>query len=302
MTANGFRRLVVGWMVVAALGTMPAAAQPVVLAQPGQPAQAGRMQRPYASPWSGSIQWLAMPEVQKDLELIDDQIEKINKIRQELQQEMQSSYKTLSSVPGEERQQKYYDLSVELSERTEIRKRSATAARSRGIGLVDRLSPDVLAPSGNAVAEILAGDPAERLDRTELQRRIGIVQRCPQRLYGGTVLEVAQFPGGCDPHVQIAVRTNHLPQCMEGFDTAAAAPSLASRDSDGGLLRLDWPDASPRSPPGSSRCPTSEPLQPDTPNSDLAPRCGSTAWLVPPAAARSSVPFLYADSLTPPVS
>jgi hypothetical protein len=119
MTANGFRWLAVGWMVVAAFGAMPAAAQPVVLAQPGQPAQAGRMQRPYASPWSGSIQWLAMPEVQKDLELIDDQIEKINKIRQELQQEMQSSYKTLSSVPGEERQQKYYDLSVELSERTE---------------------------------------------------------------------------------------------------------------------------------------------------------------------------------------
>jgi uncharacterized protein YdiU (UPF0061 family) len=36
-----------------------------------------------------------------------------------MQQEMQSSYKTLSSVPAEERQQKYYDLSVELAERTE---------------------------------------------------------------------------------------------------------------------------------------------------------------------------------------
>jgi hypothetical protein len=119
MTANGFRWLAVGWLVVAAFGAMPAAAQPVVLAQPGQPAQAGRMQRPYVSPWSGSIQWLAMPAVQKDLELIDDQVEKVNKIRQEMQQEMQDSYKTLSSVPAEERQQKYYDLSVELSERTE---------------------------------------------------------------------------------------------------------------------------------------------------------------------------------------
>lgn len=119
MAVRDLRWLTVGCLLVGGFGAMPAAAQSVVMVQPGQAGQAGMVQRPYASPWSGSIQWLAMPAVQKDLELIDEQIEKINNVRQEMQQEMQEAYKNLSSAPAAERQQKYYDMNAGLAERTE---------------------------------------------------------------------------------------------------------------------------------------------------------------------------------------
>ena len=73
----------------------------------------------YVSPWGGSLQWLLMENVRKELELVDEQRQKIDDIRKQLQEETTAQYKKMQEVPQDQRMQKYNEMNAALAEKTE---------------------------------------------------------------------------------------------------------------------------------------------------------------------------------------
>jgi hypothetical protein len=97
------------WLALAVLALVPQ----TVWAQAG-----GRPVQPWM-PQTQFLQWLAAPQIQKELEIVPEQKEKLDKISRESQTKMAEAYKSLSDVPAEERQSKYYELLRESYESSE---------------------------------------------------------------------------------------------------------------------------------------------------------------------------------------
>ncbi|HTN75834.1 MAG TPA: hypothetical protein VL096_11330 [Pirellulaceae bacterium] len=77
-----------------------------------QPAQ-------WSNPQGQSLYLLLTPQMQKELEIIPEQREQLEKIRTTSQTRMTEGYKKLQDVPVEERQAKYMELYRELGDATE---------------------------------------------------------------------------------------------------------------------------------------------------------------------------------------
>lgn len=73
----------------------------------------------YRSPYSGSLYYLRLPQVEKELELAEFQREKIKKLRDHINAEMRDGYAKLRDLPREQRTKKYYEQMNELSEDVE---------------------------------------------------------------------------------------------------------------------------------------------------------------------------------------
>ena len=69
----------------------------------------------YRSPYSGSLYYLRLPQVEKELDLADYQREKIKELRETITAEMRTGYAKLRDFPREERTKKYYEQLNELS-------------------------------------------------------------------------------------------------------------------------------------------------------------------------------------------
>jgi hypothetical protein len=79
----------------------------------------------YVSPWSGSLRWLLVPAIRDELELVDEQIADVEKIRKDLQQEQSGLYRGMKDLSPQERQQKYREKYAELAEMVEKRVKKA---------------------------------------------------------------------------------------------------------------------------------------------------------------------------------
>jgi Spy/CpxP family protein refolding chaperone len=73
----------------------------------------------YVSPYGGSLQWLSMENVRKELELVEEQRQKIDQIRKDLQTDMTAEYKKIQDVPQDQRMQKYNEMNTALTEKVE---------------------------------------------------------------------------------------------------------------------------------------------------------------------------------------
>jgi len=168
-------------MAVAAvlLVTGTVAAQPVVVRPQGGAAGQPLVVRgggqsygysSYTSPWSGSIRWLYMESVKKDLELVEEQTQKINKIRTDLQKEMSEMYKKTSGLSREERMKQYREMNEELAEKIENQIKEVLLpeqlARLKEVALQMKLR------SYYGLGQALSGDDlVESLDISERQKK-----------------------------------------------------------------------------------------------------------------------------------
>lgn len=73
----------------------------------------------WSNPQGQSLYLLLTPQLQKELEIVPEQREQLEKIRTKSQTQLTESYKKLQEVPAEERQAKYMELYRELGETTE---------------------------------------------------------------------------------------------------------------------------------------------------------------------------------------
>jgi hypothetical protein len=73
----------------------------------------------YRSPYSGSLYYLRLPQVEKELELAEYQQEKIKELREKITADMRDGYAKLRDLPREERTKKYYEQLNELSANVE---------------------------------------------------------------------------------------------------------------------------------------------------------------------------------------
>ena len=71
------------------------------------------------NPMGHSLNWLFNPQVQKELEIVPEQKEKLTKIRTESMAEMRELYKSLSEVDPAKRQEKYLEAYKKLGAETE---------------------------------------------------------------------------------------------------------------------------------------------------------------------------------------
>jgi hypothetical protein len=90
----------------------------VVLPQAAWAQGGGRPVQPWV-PQTQSLQWLMAPQIQKELEIVPEQKEKLDKINRESQTKLQEAYKAINDVPPEERQARYYELLRESYESSE---------------------------------------------------------------------------------------------------------------------------------------------------------------------------------------
>lgn len=142
------------------------AAQPMVVRSSGQ--RYGYSS--YASPWSGSIRWLYMESVKKDLELVEEQTQKINQIRTDLQKETREMYKKTGEGSREERMERYRELNKELSEK--IEKQIKEILLPEQMARLKQISLQMRLRSYYGMGQALSGDElAESLDISERQKR-----------------------------------------------------------------------------------------------------------------------------------
>ena len=73
----------------------------------------------WSSPQGQSLYLLLTPQMQKELEIVPEQLEQLQKISKKSQAELSEGYKKLQDVPAEERQAKYMELYRDLGEATE---------------------------------------------------------------------------------------------------------------------------------------------------------------------------------------
>lgn len=105
--------------VAAVLALLPGA----VLAQVRVPAHGQGAGAPaayqYANPMGQSLGWMYMPQIQKELEVLPEQRDELDKLRTDVNTKVNELYKSLSEGDPAERQKKYYEASKELGEETE---------------------------------------------------------------------------------------------------------------------------------------------------------------------------------------
>ena len=162
--------------MVLAAGT--AAAQPVVVrspqgaggAQPLVVRSGGQGYSSYVSPWSGSIRYLYMQSVKDNLELVDEQVQKINQIRTDLQKESSKMYKNMRDLSREERMERYREMNEELAEK--IEKQIKEVLLPEQMARLNQISLQMRLRSYYGLGQALSGDDlAESLDVSERQKR-----------------------------------------------------------------------------------------------------------------------------------
>lgn len=170
MTAVAAALLVTGTVAAQPVVVRPqggAAGQPLVVRGSGQ-SYGGYSS--YVSPWSGSIRWLYMESVKKDLELVDEQTQKINQIRTDLQKETSEMYKKMRDLSREERMKRYREMNEELAEKIENQIKEVLLpeqlARLKEVALQMKLR------SYYGLGQALSGDDlVESLDISERQKK-----------------------------------------------------------------------------------------------------------------------------------
>jgi hypothetical protein len=87
------------------------------------PASATAQQGGGANAWQNSfaqsVYWLQTPQIQKELEIVPEQIERLRAVQQDSITHIREAYGKLTDVPAEERQARYYDILREQNEETE---------------------------------------------------------------------------------------------------------------------------------------------------------------------------------------
>lgn len=124
----------------------------------------------WSSPQGQSLYLLLTPQMQKELEIVPEQREQLEKIRTKSQAELTESYKKLQDVPAEERQAKYMQLYRELGEATEKEVRDVLLPmqikRLRQIALQTKLQQ----MQWGASSALMADELIEELDITAEQK------------------------------------------------------------------------------------------------------------------------------------
>jgi phage shock protein A len=111
--------------------------------------------RAYVSPWGGSFRWLMNPAVQKELEMVDEQVQRVNELRGEIQRKMRDFYQQMKDLPAEERRAKYQEMNARWAEDVE-----------------------------GEVAAILLPEQRDRLRQIDLQMRLRSYYSLGQQLTG----------------------------------------------------------------------------------------------------------------------
>jgi len=109
-------------MLCAAVAVLLAAVPSVLFAQAqgaGGQAAAGSIAHRYRSPYSGALYYLGNEQVKKELELVEQQQEKLKKLQEETTAKMRRMYSALRDVPREERTKRYYEKLSELTDEVE---------------------------------------------------------------------------------------------------------------------------------------------------------------------------------------
>lgn len=125
--------------------------------------------RRYYNPLAQSVYWLRTPQIQKELELVAEQQQKIDKIREEMNDKLREMYKQLRDVKQADRNQEYYKLQKAVGEETENKLRQVLLPNQR-----ERLRQIILQMqlrSHGYGVTILTGDEiAQELGVTEEQK------------------------------------------------------------------------------------------------------------------------------------
>jgi len=144
------------------LGTVPVWGQDRVLQSGGSG---------YRSPYGGSLYYLRLPHVEKELELADYQRAKIKELREKINTEMREGYAKLRDLPREERTKKYYKQLNELSADVEKKLQEILLDHQR-----DRLKQVALQLS------IRYRGVAHAMGQSELAEALGISERQQKEL------------------------------------------------------------------------------------------------------------------------
>ena len=140
-------------------------AQPVVV-RSGQ----GLGGQGYVSLFSGSIRWLNMESVKKDLELTNEQTQKINQIRMDIQKESSEAYKKMGDLSLEERRKQHNELNTKLLEKMEDQIKEALLPEQKT--RLDQVMLQMKLRDYYGVAGVLSGDDlAKTLGITDSQRK-----------------------------------------------------------------------------------------------------------------------------------
>jgi len=125
----------------------------------------------YYSTTGQSLSWLFNPQIEKELEIVPEQKEKLTKIRTEMQGKRRDMYKSFKDVDASERRKKYYEAYQELGKETDKKVREVLLDHQ-----LDRLQQIMLQMKlrglGYGATRTLAGDElAEVLGITEEQKK-----------------------------------------------------------------------------------------------------------------------------------
>ena len=131
---------------------------------------AQRTQYHHYNPMGQSLNWLFNPQIERELEIVPEQKEKLTSIRSEMSTKMREMYKSFGDLDPSERQQKYYEAYKVLGEETEEKVREVLLAHQ-----LDRLRQIMLQmklrSAGYGSASALSGeDVSEALGLTEEQK------------------------------------------------------------------------------------------------------------------------------------
>jgi hypothetical protein len=129
-----------------------------------------RRAQPVSYPQAQSLYLLLTPQMQKELEIVPEQQEQLEKLKTKSHTQLTESYKKIQDVPVEERQAKYLEVLREVGEETEKEVRDILLPmqikRLRQIALQTKLQQ---MQWGGAQA-LLADELAEELDITAEQK------------------------------------------------------------------------------------------------------------------------------------
>lgn len=161
------------------VGSSPALAQ---VAAPAPGAPAGGSPAFAGNPMGQLLGYLFQPQIQRELSLVDEQKEDIEKIRNEMNSKLQEAYKNLQNVDPAERQRKYYEVYAKVG--GEIDKRVEEVLLPHQLKRIRQISLQMrLATSGyGSAAALQTSDVVESLGLSptqieELQKREAEVRK-----------------------------------------------------------------------------------------------------------------------------
>jgi len=140
------------------------AAQPVVVRSGQRLGGQG-----YVNLFSGSIRWLNMESVKKDLELTNEQTQKINQIRMDIQKESSEAYRKMGNLSLEERRKQHNELNTKLLEKMENQLKEVLLPEQKT--RLDQIMVQMRLRDYYGVAGVLSGDDlAKALGITDSQK------------------------------------------------------------------------------------------------------------------------------------